>query len=229
MRPRIKLTKRGAATRAAIVQAAAELIHAGGVATTQLDEVLAASATSKSQFYRHFNDKTDLVRAVIELRADEVLAQQTSRLQGVESIRGLQQWADSFVRRTALRRGAWGCELGSLAAELADVDEFARERLAQHFHAWEKLLADAFDRMRERGVLRDDVDSMRLAVAVMSAIQGGFLLAQTAHEASPMAISTTMAIDYVKTFELKASRSRRSSGRIRHAGPPENPHGPNVS
>lgn len=88
--PGIKLTRRGAATRAAIVQAAAELIYVNGVALTGLDEVLAASATSKSQFYRHFTDKTDLVRAVISFRADEVISRQGSRLQNVDSIRGLQ-------------------------------------------------------------------------------------------------------------------------------------------
>jgi TetR/AcrR family transcriptional repressor of nem operon len=201
--PLIKLTRRGAATRAAIVQAAAELIYVNGVALTGLDEVLVASATSKSQFYRHFTDKTDLVRAVISFRADEVISRQCSRLENVDSIRGLQQWADRFVQRSALRRGAWGCELGSLSAELADVDEFARARLAHHFHTWEKLLAETFDRMRDRGVLRADIDSMRLAVAVMAAVQGGYLLAQTAHDSAPMEVAATMAIDYVRTFELK--------------------------
>jgi AcrR family transcriptional regulator len=203
--PGIKLTRRGAATRAAIVEAAAGLMHVNGVASTQLDEVLTASATSKSQFYRHFTDKADLVRAVISFRADEVLSRQAERLQKVDSVRGLQQWADAFVQRSALRRGAWGCELGSLSAELADVDEFARGRLAHHFHTWEKFLAEAFDRMRDRGVLRADVDSMRLAIAVISAVQGGYLLAQTAHDSTPMEIAATTAVDYVRTFEMSPS------------------------
>jgi AcrR family transcriptional regulator len=178
-------------------------MHVNGVAMTQLDEVLVASATSKSQFYRHFTDKTDLVRAVVALRADEVLSAQTARLQNVASIRGLRQWADGFVRRTALRRGAGGCELGSLSAELSDVDEFSRARLAHHFHTWEKSLAEAFERMRDRGVLRADIDPMRMAVGVMAAIQGGHLLAQTAHDSVPMDIAIAMAIDYVRTFEVK--------------------------
>ena len=55
-------------------------MHAQGVATTTIDEVLAASATSKSQFYQHFDDKSDLVYEVITLRADEILSWQRLRL-----------------------------------------------------------------------------------------------------------------------------------------------------
>ena len=43
------LTARGAATRARIVEAAADLIYAHGVEQTSLDEVMAASGVSKSQ------------------------------------------------------------------------------------------------------------------------------------------------------------------------------------
>jgi TetR/AcrR family transcriptional regulator, transcriptional repressor for nem operon len=64
---RPKLTARGAATRNRIVLAAAELMHIKGVAATTIDDVLAASATSKSQFYEHFGDKTKLVYEVITL------------------------------------------------------------------------------------------------------------------------------------------------------------------
>jgi TetR/AcrR family transcriptional regulator, transcriptional repressor for nem operon len=197
-RPAVKLTRRGAATRSAIVHAAAELMHVNGVAATSLEEVLTAAAVSKSQFYRHFEDKTDLVHAVIALRAEETMAKQTERLRDLDSFRGLRQWGEAFVQRSALRRGAWGCELGSLSAELADVDEYSRTRLAHHFREWEQLLSQAFDRMRERDVLRDDVDSMRLAVAVMAAVQGGYLLAQAAHDSAPMEVAIAMAIDHVR-------------------------------
>ena len=122
---RPRLTSRGAATRNRIVLAAAELMHVQGVAATTIDDVLAASATSKSQFYQHFEDKAELVYEVITMRADEVLSWQRLRLEKVDSFRGLYQWRDAMVQRCALRRGLWGCELGSLAAELSDTDDKA--------------------------------------------------------------------------------------------------------
>jgi len=47
------------------VASAADLVYDRGVAGTSLDEVLAASRTSKSQLYHYFADKDGLVRAVI--------------------------------------------------------------------------------------------------------------------------------------------------------------------
>ncbi|MED7827363.1 TetR/AcrR family transcriptional regulator [Streptomyces chiangmaiensis] len=57
------LAARGAMTRSRIVEAAAELFHVDGVHAVTLDDVRAASGTSKSQLYHHFADKDELVRA----------------------------------------------------------------------------------------------------------------------------------------------------------------------
>jgi hypothetical protein len=54
--------------------------------------------------------------------------------------------------------------------------------------------------MRTSGVLRDDVDPQKLAVGMMAALQGGYLLAQAAHDTTPMAIALGMAIEHVKSL-----------------------------
>jgi TetR/AcrR family transcriptional repressor of nem operon len=195
---------RGAATRARIVQAAAELMYVKGVWGTTLDEILAASEAGRSQFYQHFASKDDLVQDVIALRADEILSRQSRRLRKLDSFRGLQQWRDAIVQGNALRRGAWGCQLGSLAAELADSDETARVALNKHFDEWEQLLAQAFERMRDNGVLREDIDAQALAQGLMAALQGGYLLAQTAQSSKRMEVALDMAINHIRSFRAAA-------------------------
>ncbi len=197
---RPKLTSRGAATRHRIVLAAAELMHVRGVAATTIDEVLAASATSKSQFYQHFTDKTELVYEVITLRADEILSWQRTRLEKVDSFRGLYQWRNAMVQRCTLRRGLWGCELGSLAAELSDTDDNARASLAEHFAEWRAMLAAALERMRDTGVLRTDIDGPALATGLLAAVEGGYLLSQTAHDPRLMQTALNSAIAHIKSF-----------------------------
>jgi TetR/AcrR family transcriptional regulator, transcriptional repressor for nem operon len=197
---RPKLTARGAATRNRILLAAAELMHIKGVAVTTIDHVLAASATSKSQFYQHFGDKTELVYEVITLRADEILAWQRLRLEKVDSFRALRQWRDAMVQRCTLRRGLWGCELGSLAAELSDGDDKARESLTEHFAEWRRLLAAALERMRDAGVLRLDIDVTALAIGLLAAVEGGYLLSQTAHDPMLMQTALNSAIEHIRSF-----------------------------
>jgi TetR/AcrR family transcriptional regulator, transcriptional repressor for nem operon len=196
-----RLTARGAATRARIVSAAAELMYVKGVAATTLGEILISSAASKSQFRQHFADKDDLVRAVIAFRAQEVLGKQTRRLEKINSFRGLEQWRDALLQRNVLRRGAWGCELGSLSAELSDSDDDARRELVDAFQDWERLLAAAFVRMRDNGVLAEDIDSAAIATSVMAAVQGGYLLAQLAHDSAPMKLALDMALGHVRSFQ----------------------------
>jgi TetR/AcrR family transcriptional repressor of nem operon len=197
---RPKLTSRGEATRNRILLAAAELMHVQGVAATTIDDVLAASATSKSQFYQHFDDKSELVYEVITMRADEILSWQRLRLEKVDSFRGLYQWRDAMVQRCALRRGLWGCELGSLAAELSDTDDKARASLAEHFAEWRALLAAAIERMRDNGVLTDDVDAKTLATGLLAAVEGGYLLSQTGRDPRLMQSALDMAIGHVASF-----------------------------
>jgi TetR/AcrR family transcriptional repressor of nem operon len=179
-------------------------MHVQGVAATTIDDVLAASATSKSQFYQHFDDKSELVYEVITVRADEILAWQRLRLEKVDSFRGLYQWRDAMVQRCVLRRGLWGCELGSLAAELSDTDDRARTSLNEHFGQWRQMLADALERMRDGGVLRTDINSSNLATGLLAAVEGGYLLSQTAHDPRPMQTALNMAIDHVGAFRTVA-------------------------
>jgi TetR/AcrR family transcriptional regulator, transcriptional repressor for nem operon len=200
-----RLTARGAATRERIVLAAAELMAAKGVAATTLDDVRVASGTSKSQLYHHFAAKEELVHEVITHQAGVVLERQNQLLRGVNSFAGLRRWRDAVLQRNVLRSGAYGCDIGTLAAELSDTDEAAREALAGHFATWEQLLADAFRRMRDNGTLRPDTDPATLSVAVMAAVQGGYLLAQTAHNAEPMRVALDMALAHVKTFEASTT------------------------
>jgi AcrR family transcriptional regulator len=193
-----RLTARGAATKARILRAAADLMYVRGVATTTLDDVRIASGTSKSQLYRSYPDKNALVRDVIALQASQVLERQGQQLRRLSSLRGLERWRDAIVEGTALRNGAYGCPLGSLASEVADRNEEQRIALADHFRTWQSFLEAGLTRMRESGVLRPEADPGELATGLMAALQGGYLLAQTARDARPMQIALDMAIDGVK-------------------------------
>ena len=137
-------TARGAATRARIVEAAADLVYRRGASATSLEDIMEASATSKSQLYHYFADKDALMREVIELQTRRVMGVQAAHLDTVDSLAGLRRWRDAVVTINKAARGVGGCPLGSLASELSDRSESARALLAHGFeqsHAMRKLLA----------------------------------------------------------------------------------------
>jgi AcrR family transcriptional regulator len=198
-----RLTARGAKTRARIVAAAAELMYVRGVGATTLDEVVAASGVSKSQLYHHFAGKEMLVRAVIDLTGERVMQRERDALSTVSTMAGLRRWRDALVQNNALRHGAYGCSLGSLASDVADQDEVARRTLHELFGAWQALLADALGRMREAGVLPPDAPVEQLATGLMGAVQGGYMLAQTAHDVAPMGTSIDMALAHIESLAVR--------------------------
>ena len=204
-RPR-SLTARGAATRACIVDAAADLIYVHGVERTSLDDVMAASGVSKSQLYHYFADKDALVLEVIALQTERVLSAQQPHLGALDSLRALQLWRDALVRLNA-SAGARGCPLGSLASELVNDSASARRRVAAGFEAWEDSIERGLTTMRERGALAPSANPHELAVALLSAVQGGLLLSKATKSNRPLEISIDMAIAHVARHMKSAPES----------------------
>ncbi len=190
-------TARGAATRARIIEAAGDLVYRRGASATSLEDIMEASATSKSQLYHYFADKDALMRAVIELQTRRVMGVQAAHLDTVNSLAGLRRWRDAVVTMNWATRGVGGCPLGSLASELSDRSESARALLAHGFELWESQLRRGLGAMRDSGKLKPEANPAELATAVIAALQGGLLLAQTARSSRPLELALDMAIGHV--------------------------------
>ncbi|GAA5014579.1 TetR/AcrR family transcriptional regulator [Actinopolymorpha pittospori] len=195
-----RLTARGAKTRTRIVTAAADLMYIQGVGGTTLDEVLAASGVSKSQLYHHFDGKDALVRAVIDHVGQRVIERERDALGHVSTLPGLRRWRDALVANNALRHGAYGCALGSLASEVSDHDDLARRALSHLFTEWQGLLAGVLRRLQDSGALPPEAPVDQLATGLMGALQGGYMLAQTARDVTPMATSIDMALAHIESL-----------------------------
>jgi TetR/AcrR family transcriptional repressor of nem operon len=195
-------TPRGAATRARIIEAAARLVAVRGVGGTTLDEIMETSRTSRSQIYHYFEDKDALMAAVVRSQSQSVLDFQSSNLSKVDSLQGLRQWRDRLVELNRRNRSIGGCPMGSLASELAERSEPTRTLLDRSFREWESHIAAALETMQERRILSRRAAPRDLAVALVSALQGGLLLAQTSRSSRPLELALDMAIDHIATYRL---------------------------
>jgi TetR/AcrR family transcriptional repressor of nem operon len=215
-------TARGAATRARIVAAATRLVAEHGVAGTRLDDIMAESGTSKSQIYHYFSDREALMCAVVEAQSEGVLQFQESCLGKVRSFEDLRAWRDTVVEINRAKHCVGGCPIGSLASELADRSETARDALARSFVQWDSHLVSALERMRHEGSLSPTADIPQLATGILTALQGGLLMAQTMRTTRPLGIALDMALEQVRrqTFRGRAQEGKLASkgARPRHVG-----------
>src|ERR1700722_3226993 len=110
----VVLTPKGAATRARIVEPAADLVLARGVGATSLDDIRAGTATSKSQLFHYFpGGKSDLVGAIASLQGERVLDAQRPYLETLDSWEAWEGWCEAVVTHYG-SQPHWGCPIGAL-------------------------------------------------------------------------------------------------------------------
>src|SRR5580704_1031188 len=164
-----ELTPKGRATRDRIVAAAADLMFEQGVAGTSLQDVQQAARASGSQMYHYFGDKASLTHAVIARQGETLLARQQPWLSRMDSLPGIRAWRDFVVSTMRRRECRGGCQIGSLASELSDLDPAARLDLAATFQRWISAIRDGLQAMQDRGEMGAEDDGLRLAKARMAA------------------------------------------------------------
>jgi hypothetical protein len=109
------------------------------------------------------------------------------------------------VTATRATNGAGGCPLGSLV----DQSEPARRVLAQCFAEWQSYLADGFEAMRDNGELAAQADPAELALTLMSALQGGLLMAQATRSVRPLELALTMALQHMAAYRRRPKQAGR--------------------
>ena len=192
-------TERGRASRERIVERAAELFAERGIAITSVDEVLAAAGAGKGQFYHYFRGRDELAAAAVGYRCAQVMAGLTQALGGVSSLAGLEQTLAGFVSGFE-QAGMPGCPIGTLATEVAGRNEEARLQAAAGFDAWERLLADTLERMRQGGELRADAPPAVLATGLLASIEGGMVLSQARKDMTSLRVAVDAGLAHLRTF-----------------------------
>jgi AcrR family transcriptional regulator len=201
------------ATRQRILDAACDLMFERGAAAVTLDDILAATGTSKSQLYHYFADKSDLIRAVVARQGERVLDQQRLALGDVDGWEALGRWREFVVGVVEGLGGRGGCPVGSLADEMAEVDEQARMEASTVFEQWQALLAGALRAMVAAGQLQPDADLDGLALATLACLQGGLLLAKTTRSTGPVEAALDAAIAHLRAYAVEPGRRPRTSRR----------------
>lgn len=194
------ITRKGQATRNRIVAAAAGLMYQQGAAGTSTEDLQAAAGVSASQIYHYFGDKHALTCAVIEHWSDTLIGFHQPQFARLDDIDALRRWAELIVETAGANDFRGGCPLGSLASELADRDDAARDDVVAGYRRWQRVIRDGLFGMKARGTLADDTDVDQLAMALLAALQGGLLLAKVLRDAEPLRCALNTTIDHIASF-----------------------------
>ncbi|GLW69745.1 TetR family transcriptional regulator [Kitasatospora phosalacinea] len=169
------LTPKGAATRQRIVEGAAEQIREHGVFGARLEDVMARTATSKSQLFHYFpGGKDDLLLAVARYEADRVIEDQQPELGALTSWGAWWQWRDKLLAR--YRAQGANCPLHTALAQLGRATDAARTVTCELLAQWQRQLAAGIRHLQADGATDPRLDADREAAALVAGIQGGVLI-----------------------------------------------------
>ena len=172
--------KRGDA-RERILELAEAAVLEKGFGTTSIDELIAGAGITKSGFFYHFKDKTELARALLVRymeretaifddlfrRADEL---NEDPLHGY--LVGLKMLAEMM---SDLPSGHPGCIIASLCYQERLFDQEVRNLNAEAVLAWRRRFRERLDRIAERYPPRISVDLDQLADMLAALVDGGII------------------------------------------------------
>ncbi|MFI7450104.1 TetR/AcrR family transcriptional regulator [Nonomuraea sp. NPDC049714] len=195
------LTSKGAATRQRILEGAAAHIREHGVPATTLDDVLARTATSKSQLFHYFpGGREELLLAVARLEADRVLEDQQPQLGDLTSWPAWQLWRDTVVDR--YRRQGRLCPLNSVMSQLGDTTPGAQAVVTELTRRWQAEIATGVRHMQDIGEIDPGLDPDRTAAALLAGIQGGVLLQLSTGRTTHLEAALDLGLAHLRAHRL---------------------------
>ncbi|MFB7493419.1 TetR/AcrR family transcriptional regulator [Streptomyces sp. NPDC056161] len=182
------MTAKGRATRQRIIVAAALLTREKGAAETTLDDVRAATATSKSQLFHYFPEgRSDILAAVAEYEAGQVLEAQQPFLSDLSTWESWQGWQQAVLDHyTELGQK---CPLGSLTAELGKSSPQARAIVSTLYDEWEAALVRGVEALTSDG----EAAARHRARSILAAVQGGVVMLQATGRTDYLEAAVTTA------------------------------------
>ncbi len=201
-----KFTAKGRATRQRIIDGAAAEIRLSGAVATTLDDVLARTATSKSQLFHYFpGGKEELLLAVAAQEADRVLSDQQPHLSRLTSWAAWQRWRDVVVER--YRRQGRMCPLSTVMSEIGRTPG-AHAVTTTLIERWRMEIEAGVRAMQAQNKIAASVDPQRAAAALLAGIQGGVSVLLSTGDLSYLEAALDVGIASLRASQPSAAASR---------------------
>jgi AcrR family transcriptional regulator len=193
------LTAKGRATRARIVEGAAEVLREQGVAHTTLDDIRGRTGTSKSQLFHYFPDgKDELLLAVARFEAGRVLEDQQPHLGRLDTWQSWQQWRDVVVER--YERHGDTCPLGALFLQVGRSSPGAQAIVTELMRQWQHQLARGMRALQSNGLVSPSLDVDRASAALLAGIQGGVVIMMSTGDSTHLRAALDTGIDHLHAW-----------------------------
>jgi len=203
-------------TREKIIDSAMELFAYQGYGSTGLSQVANKARVQQGSIYHFFPTKEELLAAVLERRKQllwpDVLQAIWDRFD--DPIERVFKLLDQYRRMLQSTEFSHGCPIGNLAIELSESHPNTRPLIAENFDNWLKAVEQCFHEASRK--LPEHVDPRRLAIFVLTTMEGAVMLARTYRDFRAYDAAIASLREYIEALiesEAQWGGRRRSPSR----------------
>lgn len=196
--------RKGAATRDRILEIAERAVLAKGFTATSIDEVIAEAGITKSGFFYHFRDKSEMAHAMLDryvsandkwleelfLRADDLA---DDPLQSF--LIALKLLAESHMGRPSRHSGRL---IASFVYQDRMFDKQMRQRTAETVQKWNEFFRERLDAIAQMYPPRDKVDMSEVAQMVSCVVDGAVIMSRVLDAPEVVPRQVLLLRSYVK-------------------------------
>ena len=171
---RLSRAEKQAATRAAILKAAADVFTAIGYDAATVDGITEAAGFSRGAFYSNFESKDELFLTLIELRIEGSLSDIAAAFSTGKGLVDRLQAGGEFLEALVAKDRQW-CLLYMEFWSRAVRDPGLQRRFADQYQLWRAGIAETIERQSRDLEIQLDAPSQELASALIALFEGHVL------------------------------------------------------
>jgi AcrR family transcriptional regulator len=203
-------TRRGSGTRGRLLELAEAAVLEKGFAATSIEELIAAVGITKSGFFYHFKDKSELAKALMQRYIDEhngVLAGIFKRADELneDPLHGFLVALKLLAEMMADLPGTHpGCLVSSFVYQDQLLSREVRELTVEGMQGWRRLFRDRLAAIAQRHPPRIAVDLDDLADMANTLVDGGIILSKLMHDKEVLPRQVMLYREFVRAVFLGA-------------------------
>jgi TetR/AcrR family transcriptional repressor of nem operon len=205
--------RKGEQTRQEIIRKAAPIFNQKGYSGTALSHLMRATGLEKGGIYRHFESKQELAGDAFDHAWK--LAMDT-RFEGTQEIPNTVDRLIQVVRNFRDRRAGLvpgGCPLLNTAIDSDDSNPQLRAKARRALSSWLDRLRSIVEEGQERGEVRPDVDSAKLATLIASTLEGSLMVSRLQRRDDPLDLACRHLEEHL-VIKVRARKSKTGADKL---------------
>ena len=202
------IVSKGQKTRERLLAIAEASVLAKGFSNTSIDEIIAAADLTKSGFFYHFKDKTELAKALLIRyieRDNHILDSIFDRAHRLSEdplhafLIGLKMFAEMMNEMQTVHPG---CMVATLAYQDKQFNNEIRSFNREAVLSWRARFREQLDAISARYPPKQNVDLDALADMVSTVIEGGIIMSKVLDEPSALGDQVLLFRNYIRALFL---------------------------